>query len=175
MTVKQAALRMIKHLPDDASLEDIMYELYFRQRVDRGLRELARGKTVSHTDVKRSLAKWPSVRWTVGARADLREVVECISQDSVTYAAALAERIVTNIGRLRRHPRLGRVVPEYKDRTIRELIVGNYRELCIEFMGGELESLPLSMAAATSCGDSRAVRGTCRNISSNPTSRASSA
>lgn len=68
-----------------------------------------------------------SVRWTVGARADLREVVECISQDSVTYAAALAERIVTNIGRLRRHPRLGRVVPEYKDRTIRELIVGNYR------------------------------------------------
>lgn len=58
MTVKQAALRMIKHLPDDASLEDIMYELYFRQRVDRGLRELARGKTVSHTDVKRSLAKW---------------------------------------------------------------------------------------------------------------------
>ena len=68
-----------------------------------------------------------SVCWTVGARADLSEIVEYISQDSVTYAAALAGRIVTNVGRLRRHPGLGRVVPEYQDRTIRELIVGNYR------------------------------------------------
>ena len=58
MTTKQTALRMIQHLPHDASLEEIMYELYFRQRVDRGLRELARGKTVSHEDVRRSLAKW---------------------------------------------------------------------------------------------------------------------
>ena len=58
MTTKQTALRMIKHLPNDASLEDIMYELYFRRRVDRGLRELAGNKTVSHENVKRSLAKW---------------------------------------------------------------------------------------------------------------------
>jgi predicted transcriptional regulator len=32
-----------------------MYELYFRQRVDRGLEELEQGKTVSHEEVKRSL------------------------------------------------------------------------------------------------------------------------
>jgi predicted transcriptional regulator len=44
-------------MPDDASLEEVMYELYFRQRVDRGLRELDEGKTVSHTDIKRGLAK----------------------------------------------------------------------------------------------------------------------
>ncbi len=55
---KQAALRMIERLPDDVSLEDVMYELYFRQRVDRGLRELDEGKTVSHQEVKRSLVKW---------------------------------------------------------------------------------------------------------------------
>ena len=55
---KQAALRMIKRMPDDASLEDVMYELYFRRRVDRGARELDEGKTVSHGDVKRSLVKW---------------------------------------------------------------------------------------------------------------------
>lgn len=30
-----------------------MYELYFRQRVDRGLEELEQGKTVSHEEVKR--------------------------------------------------------------------------------------------------------------------------
>ncbi len=55
---KQTALKIISRMPDDASLEDIMYELYFRQRVDRGLRELQEGKTLSHQVVKRSLAKW---------------------------------------------------------------------------------------------------------------------
>jgi len=55
---KQTALKIISRMPDDASLEDIMYELYFRQRADRGLRELQEGKTLSHQEVKRSLAKW---------------------------------------------------------------------------------------------------------------------
>jgi hypothetical protein len=55
---KQAALRIIELLPDDVSLEDIMYELYFRQRIDHGLEELDQDKTVSHEEVKRSLGKW---------------------------------------------------------------------------------------------------------------------
>ena len=57
-STKQAALRIIGRMPDDASLEDVMYELYFRQRVDRGIRELEEGKTVSHREVRRSLVKW---------------------------------------------------------------------------------------------------------------------
>ena len=57
-SAKQEALRMIGRMPDDVSLEDVIYELYFRQRVDRGLRELDAGKTVSHEEVKRSLVKW---------------------------------------------------------------------------------------------------------------------
>ena len=57
-STKQVALKLIENLPDDASLEEVMYELYFRQRVDRGLRELDEGKTVSHAEIKRSLAKW---------------------------------------------------------------------------------------------------------------------
>jgi predicted transcriptional regulator len=55
---KTVALRMIESMPDDASLEDIMYELFFRQRIDRGLEELSQGLTVSQDDVKRSLAQW---------------------------------------------------------------------------------------------------------------------
>ena len=55
---KQAVLKMIERMPDKSSVEDIMYELYFRQRVDRGLTELAAGKTISHEQVKRSIAKW---------------------------------------------------------------------------------------------------------------------
>ena len=55
---KQAALRIIEALPENSSLDDIMYSLYFRKRVDRGLRELDAGKTVSHQDVKRRLRNW---------------------------------------------------------------------------------------------------------------------
>jgi len=58
MSTKRNALRVIQRLPDNASLEEIMYERYFRKRVDRGLRELDRGRTVSHEEVKRSVVKW---------------------------------------------------------------------------------------------------------------------
>ena len=55
---KQAALDMIEGMPDGVSLEDIMYELYFRQRVDRGLDELDQGRVVSQDEVKEILAGW---------------------------------------------------------------------------------------------------------------------
>ncbi len=57
-STKEAALRMIQRLPESTSLEEMMYELYFRQRVENGIRELDSGKTVSHNDLKRSLAQW---------------------------------------------------------------------------------------------------------------------
>ena len=55
---KQAALKIIERMPEDASLEQIMYGLFFRERVDRGLKELDKGKTVSHEEVRRSAARW---------------------------------------------------------------------------------------------------------------------
>ena len=57
-SAKRIALEVIQRMPEGATLEQIMYELYFRQRVDRGLRELAAGKTVSHESVKKSLSRW---------------------------------------------------------------------------------------------------------------------
>ena len=37
VSAKHVALKIIDAMPDSVSLEDIMYELYFRQRIDRGL------------------------------------------------------------------------------------------------------------------------------------------
>jgi hypothetical protein len=48
---KQAALRIIARMPEDSSLEEVMYELYFRQRVERGLLELQYNKTPEHREV----------------------------------------------------------------------------------------------------------------------------
>ncbi len=68
-----------------------------------------------------------AIRWTLGAQQDLQAAVEYIARHSPTYAAATADRVISAIERLRRQPRLGRIVPEFADESLRELIVGNYR------------------------------------------------
>ncbi len=55
---KRAAMELIDRMPDDVSLEEIMYRLYFRKRVERGIKELEEGKTVSQAEMKRSLQQW---------------------------------------------------------------------------------------------------------------------
>lgn len=56
--VKEAVIEMIKEMPDDSSLTDIMAELYFRQKVDRGLKELDEGKGIPHKAVRERMKKW---------------------------------------------------------------------------------------------------------------------
>ena len=68
-----------------------------------------------------------SVLWTVGAREDLRQLIAFVSGDSETYAAVVAGRIMAAVNRLELYPLIGRIVPEYQDATIREVLVGNYR------------------------------------------------
>ncbi len=58
MTDKERAIESIQRLPESASLEDIMAELYFRQKVERGLADLQAGRTVSHDEAKQRLSKW---------------------------------------------------------------------------------------------------------------------
>lgn len=57
-TIKQNVIEMIERLPDDASVEDIMAELYFRQKVDEGLRQLDAGESIEHEEARRKLGKW---------------------------------------------------------------------------------------------------------------------
>jgi hypothetical protein len=56
--VKQEVLEMIERLPDEASLEDIMAELYFRMQVDAGLAELESGKGLSQEAMEKKVSEW---------------------------------------------------------------------------------------------------------------------
>jgi len=49
---------MIKELPEGITISDIMAELYFRQNVDEGLKELDEGKAISHEEAKKRLNRW---------------------------------------------------------------------------------------------------------------------
>jgi len=55
---KQATLRMVRNLRDDATYEDIMYGLYVLEKIERGLRQLDEGKSIPHEEVKKKLKKW---------------------------------------------------------------------------------------------------------------------
>ena len=58
--VKDQVIDMIQQLPEDITVSDIMAELYFRQKVDAGLKELDKGKGIPHRQVKGRLKKWLS-------------------------------------------------------------------------------------------------------------------
>ncbi len=55
---KQTALKAIKHLKDSASYEEMMYELYVLQKIDKGREELRTGRSVSHAEARERLGKW---------------------------------------------------------------------------------------------------------------------
>jgi predicted transcriptional regulator len=50
---KDAARQLIDQLPDTATYNDIMYELYVKQKIERGLQDSREGKITSHEDVKK--------------------------------------------------------------------------------------------------------------------------
>jgi len=54
-TAKQAARELIEQLPESASWDDLMYELYVKQKIEEGLKELDEGRGVPHADVKQRL------------------------------------------------------------------------------------------------------------------------
>lgn len=56
--VKEQVLTIVERLPDDASLDDIMAEIYFKAQVDAGLRELDEGKGIPHAKVEKRMSKW---------------------------------------------------------------------------------------------------------------------
>ncbi|MBI5947475.1 MAG: hypothetical protein HY875_05005 [Chloroflexi bacterium] len=53
-SIKDEAHRLIDQLSDDASWEDLMYAIYVREAVERGLQDVAAGRVVDHATVRES-------------------------------------------------------------------------------------------------------------------------
>lgn len=67
------------------------------------------------------------IRWTLTAQADLKNIGDYIAKDSSHYAVEFVDRVIQHVEKLTQFPRKGRVVPEFEDENIRELIFHNYR------------------------------------------------
>jgi len=65
--------------------------------------------------------------WSTHSRDNLRSIHSRISQESERGADALIDHITFSTGRLTEFPLSGRIVPEFNQEDIRELIVRDYR------------------------------------------------
>jgi predicted transcriptional regulator len=51
-------MEMISKLPEDVEYDEIMAEIYFKQKIDKSLQQIEDGKVLSHDEAKERLSKW---------------------------------------------------------------------------------------------------------------------
>jgi hypothetical protein len=50
-SIKSAAAQLVRDLPDSASWDDLMYEIFVRQKVEAGLADLKAGRQHDHAAI----------------------------------------------------------------------------------------------------------------------------
>jgi predicted transcriptional regulator len=54
-TIRDEARKLVEQMPDDASWDDVLYQVYVRQSIEAGLKDIREGRVVSSEEVQRSL------------------------------------------------------------------------------------------------------------------------
>lgn len=57
-SVREQVIQILDALPEDATLDDVMAELFFRMRVEKGLKDLDEGRWITQEEVEKRMAKW---------------------------------------------------------------------------------------------------------------------
>ena len=52
MTIKEQARVLVESLPEDSTWEDLMYEIYVRESVERGLEDVRAGRVKTSDEVR---------------------------------------------------------------------------------------------------------------------------
>ena len=68
-----------------------------------------------------------NIKWSEPSIEDLEGIKDFIGRDSEFFANQFVSRIFESVEKLLVFPNMGRVVPEFEDEKIRELIFQNYR------------------------------------------------
>ena len=60
--LKEEIMDLIRKLPEDATIDDIMYHLYVKKKILSGIKELDQGKIIPHEltmeNAKKRLEQW---------------------------------------------------------------------------------------------------------------------
>ncbi|ASF48642.1 hypothetical protein [Methylovulum psychrotolerans] len=57
-TIKEKVANIVRAQPDDSSFDEILQELAFSRRVERGLEDSRQGRTVSNEEMARRIRIW---------------------------------------------------------------------------------------------------------------------
>ena len=55
LTVKEEARQLVEQLPEDATWDDVFYQIYVRQSIEAGLADCRQGRLVPVAEVRRRL------------------------------------------------------------------------------------------------------------------------
>jgi len=58
MTVKEQVRKVLEQLPDECSIEDVQYQLYVIEKVQRGLKSIEEGRGISDEEARKQIATW---------------------------------------------------------------------------------------------------------------------
>ena len=65
--------------------------------------------------------------WSRAALTDLHDLVRYIARDNREVARRFGDRMISKVEALGMFPRIGRIVPEFRDDKLREIILTPYR------------------------------------------------
>jgi hypothetical protein len=57
-TLKQESIKAISKLPEETSLDEIMYRLYVIDKVKKGKEAVLKGETITIEELKNEVLKW---------------------------------------------------------------------------------------------------------------------
>lgn len=57
-SLKQEALESLRHLPDDADIDEIMYRLYVVDKLRKSREAIEKGAVISHENLKHEIDQW---------------------------------------------------------------------------------------------------------------------
>lgn len=55
---KNQVMDLIKDLPEKIDIEELMYRLYLREKIEAAEKDVVTGKLISHDDVVQETSKW---------------------------------------------------------------------------------------------------------------------
>ena len=59
MTIaKQHVLDLLKDMPEQVDIDEVIYRLYLRQKLELAEQDVREGRLISHADVVRETSKW---------------------------------------------------------------------------------------------------------------------
>ncbi len=55
-TIKENVKTLVDSLPDNLTYDDVMYEIYVKQKIEKGIGDIENGNVLSHEQVKKLFA-----------------------------------------------------------------------------------------------------------------------